>query len=305
MGPDPLLRAEELRVVLASLGASRYPHSRRGRDERFGLRLEITRPERSVHGRPSGELSFQAPAIFYYAVGWYSGDAAEIFRPSPREEAERIVKLAGGREAVLKEAQAAFDRHEFAWAAELVNYLYKLDPMDKDARAFKAKVLRQLAYLSTGANPRSHLLTAALALEGKVQVPRLFPPRPEVIAASPETFVDYFRVRIDPEKSGETDRVLWFDFTGDHKTVGLHVRRAVAEFLPDPAEHYRSADVILSLSGEAWAKLYLSTATLEDLVKAGEIEVKRGTVEEASKLLALFDVYKPERAVLVRPHLHD
>ena len=102
------------------------------------------------------------------------------------------------------EAQKAYDKKEHAWAAQLVNYLYKLDPQDKEVRLFKAKVLRQLAYLSTGANARSHLLTTALALENKIIVPRLIPPQPEAISAAPEVTVDYFRVRIDPSSSWDT-----------------------------------------------------------------------------------------------------
>jgi alkyl sulfatase BDS1-like metallo-beta-lactamase superfamily hydrolase len=252
-----------------------------------------------------GELSFQTPAIYYHTVGWYDGDAATIFRPSPQEEAERIVKLIGGRKKVLEEAQAVYDKKEYAWAAQLVNYLYKLDQQDKEVRLFKAKVLRQLAYLSTGANARSHLLTQALALEGKVVVPRIIPPQPQAIAANPETTVNYFRVRLDPKKSGNTDKVLLFDFPGDHRTVGLHIRRAVAEFLDDPDDHYKPADVIVSLSGEAWAKLFLSRTTVEELVKSKEIEMRRGTAQEAENLIGLFDKYKPEKAVLVAPHLHD
>jgi alkyl sulfatase BDS1-like metallo-beta-lactamase superfamily hydrolase len=252
-----------------------------------------------------GELSFQAPAIYYYAVGWYDGDAATIFRPSPQEEAERIVALIGGRDKVLEEARKAYDKKEYAWAAQLVNYIYKLDPQDKDARLFKAKVLRRLAYLSTGANARSHLLTTALALEDKIVVPRLIPPQPQAIAAAPEVTVDYFRVRLDPAKSGDTDKVICFDFQGDHRTVGLHIRRAVAEFLDDPDEHYKPADVILSLSSQTWVKLYLSQATVKELVKSKEIEMKRGTTREAHYLLSLFDKYRREKAVLVAPHLHD
>jgi alkyl sulfatase BDS1-like metallo-beta-lactamase superfamily hydrolase len=252
-----------------------------------------------------GELSFQTPAIYYHTVGWYNGDAATIFRPSPLEEAERIVKLIGGRDKVLQEAQAVFDKKEYAWAAQLVNYLYKLDPQDKEVRLFKAKVLRHLAYLSTGANARSHLLTQALALEGKVVVPRIIPPQPQAIAANPENTVDYFRVRLDPKKSGDTDKVLLFDFTGDHRTVGLHIRRAVAEFLDDPDEHYKPADIIMSLSGEAWVKLYLSQAKVQELVKSKEIEMRRGTAQEAESLISLFDKYKPEKVLLVAPHLHD
>jgi alkyl sulfatase BDS1-like metallo-beta-lactamase superfamily hydrolase len=252
-----------------------------------------------------GELSFQPPAIYYHAVGWYNNDAATLFRPTPKEESERLVQLIGGRDKVLAEAKAAFDRKEYAWAAQLVNYIYKLDSQDKEARLFKAKVLRQLGYLSTGANARSHLLSQALALEGKVTVQRLIPPSPEVIIRLPETFVKYFRVRIDPKKSGETDKVILFDFQGDHSTVGLHIRRAVAEYLDDPDEHYKLADVALSLSGQAWAKLYLSQATVQELVKSKEIKMKRGTVKEAEHLISLFDKYQPEKAVLVAPHLHD
>jgi len=252
-----------------------------------------------------GELSFQPPAIFHHTAGWYSGDAAEIFRPTPMEEAERLVKLIGGRNKVLAEARAAMGKKEYAWAAQLVNYIFKLDPGDSEVRQLKADVLRQLAYLSTGANARSHLLTTALALEGKVTVPRLIPPPPGIITSTPETYVDYFRIRIDPQKSGATDVVIQFDFTGDHETVGLHIRRAVAEYLPDPDEHHKPADLILSLSGEAWAKLYLSTATLQELVEAGEVEVRRGSAAEAARVLDLFDKFRPEKAVLVRPHLHD
>ena len=79
-------------------------------------------------------------------------------------------------------------------------------------RSLKADALRQMAYVSTGANDRAHLMSQALALEGKVALPRLVPPAAETIATLPTTFVDYFRVRIDPEKSGDTDSVLRFDF---------------------------------------------------------------------------------------------
>ena len=188
----------------------------------------------------------------------------------------------------------------------MVNYLYKLNDQDKDVRLFKAKVLRQLAYLSTGANARSHLLTQALAIEGKITVPRLIPPQPQAIAAAPEQTVDYFRVRIDPKKSGTTDKVIRFEFTdGKKAVVGLHVRRAVAEFLPNPDEHYKPADVTIKLTGDSWARIYLSQATVNELAKSGEIKVTNGSLDEAAQLIDLFDRYKPEKALLVAPHLHD
>jgi alkyl sulfatase BDS1-like metallo-beta-lactamase superfamily hydrolase len=246
-----------------------------------------------------GEISSYSPAIFYQTVGWYDNDAANLKPLAPVDEARRLVPLMGGREKVLAAAKAALDKKEFAWAAKLVNQLYLIDNQDKQARQLKAECLRQMAYVSTGANDRAHLMSQALALEGKVKIARLIPPPPEAIVATPATFVDYFRVRIDPEKSGTTDKLIRFEFA-DSTKAGLHVRRAVAEFVPDPDKYQHKTDVTVSMSGETWGKLYLSLATPEDLIKKGEIKVK-GDATEAARLLNLFDRYKPEKAVVIPP----
>ena len=81
-------------------------------------------------------------------------------------------------------------------------------------------------------------MSQALALEGKIILVRLIPPPPESISASPGTFVDYFRARIDPLKSGETDSIIQFDFS-DGTSSGLHICRAVAEYVEEPDKHVR------------------------------------------------------------------
>jgi len=246
-----------------------------------------------------GEISTYPPAIYYQCVGWYDNDAANLKPVSPQDEASRIVPLLGGRDKVLAAATDALNKKEYAWAAQLVNYLYRLDPQDEEVRKTKAEALRRMAYVSTGANDRGHLMSQALALEGKVTIPRLIPPPPEAIGASPTTFLNYFRVRIDPEKSGKTDKVLRFDFA-DSSSAGLHIRRAVAEFVLSPDEHYRKPDITLAMSGETWVKLYLSLATPNDLIASGEVEVT-GDPAEAARLIDLFDRYVPEKAVVVPP----
>ncbi|MGA9436332.1 MAG: alkyl sulfatase dimerization domain-containing protein, partial [Roseobacter sp.] len=165
---------------------------------------------------------------------------------APWDEAERIVPLMGGREAVLAAAGEAMEKEEYAWAAQLANYLYRLDPEDAEVRQAKADALRQMAYVSTGANDRAHLMSQALALEGKVTLPRVIPPAPEVIAASPTTYVDYFRVRINPELSGETEAFMRFNFE-DGSSAGLHIRRAIAEFVAEPNDHYRDPNMVLAM----------------------------------------------------------
>jgi alkyl sulfatase BDS1-like metallo-beta-lactamase superfamily hydrolase len=250
-----------------------------------------------------GEVSSYPPAIYYKSVGWYDNDAANLKPIAPDDEARRIVPLMGGRDKVLAAAKAALEKKEYAWAAQLVNYLYRLEPLDNEVRKVKAAALRQMAYVSTGGNDRAHLTTQALALEGKIVLPRLMPPAPEAIAASPVIFVDYFRVRIDPTKSGMTNKFIRFDFSNG-ASAGLHVRRAVAEFVASPEEHLRKPDITLALSVEAWAKLYLSQATPEQLIADGDIKVT-GDSEEAGRLLNLFDRYLPTKAVAIPPPALD
>lgn len=246
-----------------------------------------------------GEISTYSPAIHYQCVGWYDNDAANLKPVSPEDEAQRIVPLMGGRDAVLAAARDALEKKEYSWAAQLVNYLYRLDPRDEEVRQVKADTLRRMAYVSTGANDRAHLMSQALALEGKVTIPRVIPPAAAVVAAAPTTYVDYFRVRIDPEKSGATNKVLRFDFA-DGSSAGLHIRRAVAEFVASPDDHYQKADITLAMSGETWAKLYASQQTADGLIANGDIKVT-GDAEEAARLIGMFDRYVPEKAVVVLP----
>ena len=82
---------------------------------------------------------------------------------------------------------------------------------------------------------------------------------------------------------------------------GMHLRRAVAEFIADPAAYPRKPDIVMQLSGEAWAKVYLSAQPIDDLIKSGNIEVTTGDAAEAARVLTLFDRYDPERAVVIPP----
>jgi alkyl sulfatase BDS1-like metallo-beta-lactamase superfamily hydrolase len=250
-----------------------------------------------------GEISSYSPAIFYQSVGWYDNDAANLKPLAPDDVAQRIVPLMGGRSKVLAAATTALNKKEYAWAAQLVNYLYRLDPQDKEVRKIKAEALRQMAYVSTGGNDRAHLMSQALSLEGKVTIARLIPGAPAGIAASPVTFVDYFRVRIDPAKSDETDKFMRFDFANG-TNAGLHIRRAVAEFIAAPDKYLRKPDVTLVMSGETWAKLFLSQSTPEDLIESGDLKVT-GDFAEAARLINLFDRYSPAKAVVIPPAALD
>jgi len=252
-----------------------------------------------------GENIHFPAAIYQYAVGWFDNDVTELFKIHPDEEAERMVALMGGRGQVVAAAKKALDQKEYAWAAQVIQYAYRLDPTDKDVRQLKADILRKMGQLATGSIPRAFLLSEARALEGEVSIPRLIPPTLETIAQSPVTFVDYFRVRIDPRKSQDTDKVLEFVFTDqDGQTVGLHVRRGIAEYLTDPADHYQKADFVLELNGQSWAKLYLSEIGLAEAIDSDAVKLKQGKKDDLVEIFAMFDRFEPVKNIKI-PALDD
>ena len=205
-----------------------------------------------------------------------------------------MVSLMGGRDKVVSATSDALKEKEYAWAAQLIQYVYRLNPMDEEVRQLKADILRKLGHLTTGSINRAFLLSEARALEGKVTIPRLIPPTAETVAESPATFVDYFRVRIDPRKSQDTDQVMEFVFTDrGNQAVGLHVRRGIVEYVSVPADHYRTADFVLKLDSETWAQLYLSSMELNKAIDSKAVVLQKGDPEEVVKIFAMFDPFQP------------
>jgi alkyl sulfatase BDS1-like metallo-beta-lactamase superfamily hydrolase len=238
-------------------------------------------------------------------MGWYDRDPTTLFQLPPQETAQRLINLMGGRDTVVAAAQSALDNNEYAWAAQLINYVYDIDPKDAEARTIKANALRKMGQLTMGSIGRAFLLSEARALEGQERILKLLPPGPATIAADPATYVNYHRVRIDPRKAEPIDKVITFTFSDqdDPTTVGLHIRRGVAEFLPDPAHYPRPADIEVSLPSATWAKLYLNLTTLELAVDRGNAQVVTGTVDEAVEILDLFDKFNVARNFFSVPPL--
>jgi len=273
------------------------------------LRYFIYKPQHladaDYNAETYGETPWYPPAMFYYQMGWYDRDPTTLFQLPPQETAQRLVALMGGRDAVVTAAESALDNNEYAWAAQLINYVYELDPKDAEVRTIKANALRKMGQLTMGSIGRAFLISEARALEGKERILKLLPPGPDTIAADPATYVNYHRVRIDPRQAEPIDKVITFTFSDqdDPTTVGLHIRRGVAEFLPDPANYSRQPDIEVSMNSETWAKLYLNLTTLKLAVANGNAQMVTGTVDDAVEILNLFDKFNVVRNFFEVPPL--
>lgn len=241
-----------------------------------------------------GEVPWFTPAVFYQQMGWFDRNLSTLHKLPPIEEAQRTVTLMGGRKKVLQAAKASFAKRELAWSAQLGNYLFTIDSKDTDARKLLADVYRAMGQTSLSVIGRSFFLSEARALEGEVQIPRVVPPKPDIIAAKPTFFVDMYRVRIDPKKSENTEKMVVFNFSNG-TSAGLHVRRGIAEFVPNPAKHYRPADLTCTVDTKTWADLYLNATTVDEAAKSGGVKMTKGSLEDLKAIMDFFDKFDPAK----------
>jgi alkyl sulfatase BDS1-like metallo-beta-lactamase superfamily hydrolase len=201
---------------------------------------------------------------------------------------------------VLALARDAQQKHDYAWALELIGYLWRVDPTHAELRQLKADLLRSAAQRTTSMIARTLSLTEALAIEGKNTVPLLVAPTVEQITSfEPGEFVNRHRIRIDPIKATDTDAMIQFEFTdADNKAVALHIRRGVVEYVDSPDSYYRKPDFTLALTREVWAKLHLNQATVQELAGSGTLKVT-GDASACDHVLELFDTFDPKQNTLV------
>jgi len=116
-----------------------------------------------------GTVEWSVRAIYVGNLGWFDGNATNLFPLPPPEKARRMAELAGGEKALLEKAQQALADGDFQWAAELADYLIVLDETPGPPHSIKSKALLALGARQTSANARNYYISAARELERAVR----------------------------------------------------------------------------------------------------------------------------------------
>ncbi len=111
-----------------------------------------------------GAMVHNVKAVYQRYLSWYDGNPCHLNPHPPVEAGTRYVELAGGADALLASAQAAYDRGDYRWVAELVNHLVFADATNTAARALLADAYEQLGYQSESATFRNAYLMGAQEL---------------------------------------------------------------------------------------------------------------------------------------------
>jgi len=114
-----------------------------------------------------GRVDFAVRAYFVGTMGWFDGNPTSLSSLSPRDEAERFIKLAGGPDKVKSEVNKARSKGDYQWALQLIDRLIYSTEDTKDLDKLKAKILRQHAVSQINCPTRHYYIQCAKELENK------------------------------------------------------------------------------------------------------------------------------------------
>jgi alkyl sulfatase BDS1-like metallo-beta-lactamase superfamily hydrolase len=233
-----------------------------------------------------------AEPIYHHARGWFDNDAANIFKLTREDEASNLIKAMGGPERVLQLADEAVNDGDDIWALKLINYLYVTEPTSQTYRSKKAQLLYKMGMVLESQNARSWCLTQAYALTNKLALPRLVLPDAIVNTMHPAALLSQYKIRIDPEKAGETNYLLAFAI-GNAKTMGLHCRYGVVEFIDDVEGYPQAPNATVSMSQASLVDLFMNRKPIEQILSDAGNSVE-GNKQEVEKFLSYFtEVFSP------------
>lgn len=202
-----------------------------------------------------GTLNHNAKAVYQRYLGWFDGNPANLHKHPPVEAGKRYVELAGGAEALLSKAQAAYEAGDYRWVAEVVSHLVFAEPDNVAARELEAAALEQMGYQAESGPWRDFYLTGAQELRN----PRPPTAGPRQGAAGQlrtlpaDQLLDALSVRLNGETAGEAKIAFTAAFTDTGERFAVSVENAVLHHKPGeagPEARLTRAVLVSLLTGE-------------------------------------------------------
>jgi len=199
---------------------------------------QITMPESLRTSFPNrgyyGTLKHNAKAVYQGYLGWYDANPANLDPLPDEESAIRYIKMMGGIERVVEQAQLAFnnannDTSAYRWVAELLNKAVFFDPDHTAAKALLARTYDQLGYQSESAPWRDVYLTAAYELrhggpEKGIDIALM---RDVLLETPVERFFDTLSVRLNGPKAEGENYAIKINFNDKDLSYVLNIENSV------------------------------------------------------------------------------
>jgi alkyl sulfatase BDS1-like metallo-beta-lactamase superfamily hydrolase len=241
-----------------------------------------------------GTVSHNSKATYQLYLGFFDGNPANLNPHPPEQAGRRYVELAGGAEALLSHARAAYARGDYRWVAEVVKHLVFAEPDNRAARWLEADALEQLGYQAESGPWRNFYLTGAQELRatgaGKVAT-TLSATSSDILAGmSTALFFDYLAIGLNGEKAADVDMTIELEFPDRDEQWLLVISRGVLRYYA--GRRAEDPTIVLRTSRANFVGVLSGTVSLPTLLLKDEASLDGGLIALA-RFGGLFERYSP------------
>jgi alkyl sulfatase BDS1-like metallo-beta-lactamase superfamily hydrolase len=226
-----------------------------------------------------GDLRHNVKAVYQFYLGAYDGNPANLNPLPPQESARRYVELMGGVDKVVAAGQAAYDKGEYRWAAELLNQAVFGAPDHKGAKELLARTYDQMGFVAEASTWRNSYLTAADELRNgppKKGVDRSF--LIDMLYQTPiERFLEAMAAGLDGPAAEGKDLKVNLVLTDIKESYVLWIENAVLHF--KKAAPAADANATLTLTKPIFIKMMAGTAGVKDTLLSDDLKVDGSKID--------------------------
>ena len=235
-----------------------------------------------------GDLRHNVKAVYQFYLGAYDGNPANLDPLPPQESAKRYLELLGGTDKAVTSAQAAFDKGDYRWAAELLNHAVFGDPSHKGAKELLARTYDQMGYVAEASTWRNSYLTAAAELRNgppKKGVDRSF--LIDALRQTPtERFLEAMSAGLDGVAAEGKDLRINLVLTDTKESYVMWIENAVLHHKKAPADP--KANATLTLTKDFFVNMMAGKAGAKDLLTSSDVKIGGSTLD-LGRFLTLID----------------
>lgn len=290
----PIVGAEKIDRVLSDYrDAIQYLHDQTLRGMNKGLTpkelVEAVKLPSHLSNKPYlkefyGNVKWSIRSIFYGYLGWFNGNATNLFPLSLEERANRFAQLAGGEKALFSKAEEALAKGDYQWVLELTDQLLLLPNYKKEARDMKSRALWTLGLNQGNAPARNYYLTQALEAAGTLTIPPLKGYESIFLSLEIMTILKLMAINLKSEKSLKLYMAARFNFTDIDEIYSVNIRRGVAIVEPYVLDEVTFTVTCTSL---IWKGIIGELIRPSISLAKGDLKVE-GSIVEFYKFLSLF-----------------
>jgi alkyl sulfatase BDS1-like metallo-beta-lactamase superfamily hydrolase len=235
-----------------------------------------------------GDLRHNVKAVYQLYLGAYDGNPANLNPLPPQESAKRYLELIGGVDKAVAAAQAAFDKGDYRWSAELLNHAVFGTPDSTAAKELLARTYEQMGYLSEAATWRNSYLSAAAELrEGppKKGIDRSY--AIDMLMQTPvERYLEAMAASLDGPAAEGRDLKINLVLSDKKESYVLWIENAVLHF--KKASPAADANATLTLTKSIFIKMMAGTAGVKDTLLSDDLKFE-GSKIDLVRFFTLFD----------------